>query len=40
MSEVKHIIGKSESSLYEEIGGKRPKELEQLDFNTYPSILA
>ena len=38
MSEVKHIIGKSESSLYEEIGGKRPKELEQLDFNTEDEI--
>lgn len=38
MSEVKHIIGKSASSLYEEIGGKRPKELEQLDFNTEDEI--
>ncbi len=38
MSEVKYIIGKSASSLYEEIGGKRPKELEQLDFNTEDEI--
>ena len=39
MSEVKYIIGKSASSLYEEIGGKRAKEIELLDYNTLDEII-
>lgn len=39
MAEVKYIIGKSASSLYEEIGGKRAKEIELLDHNTPDEIV-